>query len=682
MNFFAQEEHARRSSRRFVLLFVLAVIAVIVAIDVVAVVVGWGTQTYTSAATGQGVGIHTSRLDYVTLAWISVATLAVIGVASLYRSISLRSGGGAAVARSLGATPVPPDTDNFAWKRLRNVIEEIAIASGVPVPEIFVMENEAGINAFAAGYSPGDAAVCVTQGCLDKLTRDEMQGVIAHEFSHVLNGDMRLNIRLIGLLFGILVIGMLGRLLMYSGGRVSSGRSRSNGNGAVYIAVVGIALLIIGYVGFFFGRLIQAAVARSRETLADASAVQFTRQCSGIAGALKKIAALSEGSALVAQQKQEVAHMLFGEGSDAMSWFATHPPLLQRIKTLDPAFHPDELVAITHAWQQPRQETPSQQAADDDDDDDTSLAGFTPLIIGAAVAAGATSGNASLPAAGATTRLDVNAVTAQVATPGADDYRAAFGLHRSIPTELQNAARDPQQAPAVVLALALSRGPDGAGARRQQLEALRRNVDDGTVERVAALAKLADGLHPMLRLPLASLAFPTLRKRPRAQLQKFIAQLQTLIEADGQTSLDEYCLAKLVQVQVLDALDPGAAFARSRVKLADCIEETRDLFALVAYYGNDDPERAKQAFLHAVNEAMPEQNLLYARPDAWQASLDAALLKLDRLGPPGKELVVRGLTRAISDDGVVTLAESELLRMVCAALHCPLPPMLQTANAA
>ncbi|MDN5924879.1 MAG: peptidase M48 Ste24p, partial [Xanthomonadales bacterium] len=178
-------------------------------------------------------------------------------------------------------------------------------------------------------------------------------------------------------------------------------------------------------------------------------------------------------------------------------------------------------------------------------------------------------------------------------------------------------------------------------------------------------------------MPLASLAFPTLRKRPRPQLLEFIARLQTLIEADGQIDLDEYCLAKLVQVQVIDALNPGAAFARSRVKLVDCIDEARDLFALIAYYGNDNAERAKQAFLHAVEMALPGQVLMYARPDAWQAALDTALHKLDRLGPPGKELVVRGLTRAISDDGVVSLAESELLRVVCAALHCPLPPILR-----
>src|SRR5699024_7707719 len=266
MDFFAHQHQVRRSSRRLVVLFALAVLAVIVAVDVVVVLafgLGLGQQGDYEGPASQLV------VDWPPLCLVSLSVLALIALASMYRMASLR-GGGASVARGMGATPVPADTADPVWRRLRNVIEEIAIASGVPVPDIFVMENEAGINAFAAGYTPSDAAVCVTQGCLDRLTRDELQGVIAHEFSHVLNGDMRLNIRLMGLLFGILVIGIVGRFMLYSGGRV---RSRNN-NGTASLALVGIAVFVIGYVGFFFGRLIQAAVARSRESLADASAVQ------------------------------------------------------------------------------------------------------------------------------------------------------------------------------------------------------------------------------------------------------------------------------------------------------------------------------------------------------------------------------------------------------------------------
>ena len=664
MNFFALQEKARQSSRRMVVLFSLAVIVIVIAVDAVAVLVGFGRRMSDTGVV----------LDYPRLALVSLGVMAVIGLASLFRTMSLRDGG-SAVARGMGATPVTPDTTNPAWRRLRNVIEEIAIASGVPVPEIYIMENEAGINAFAAGYSPADAAVCVTQGCLDKLTRDELQGVIAHEFSHVLNGDMRLNIRLVGLLFGILVIGVLGRLLMYSGGRVSS--RRSNGT---YVAVIGLALMVIGYIGFFFGRLIQAAVARSREALADASAVQFTRQSSGIAGALKKIAALTEGSLLEAQDTQQVAHMLFGEGLQGASMFATHPPLMQRIKTLDPAFKRDELFAIARAWQEPVK-------AADADSKESSLSGWAPAggavpdipgteampgIATAILGAGA----ATLPAQGARMGVTADGVTAQVATPGNDDFTLAGGLHQNIPDDLAEAARDARQAPWLLLAMAVSRSDD---SRMLQLGAASRLLDgDGMVQVPQFVRRLRD-LHPLLRLPLAAMAFPTLRRLPRPRLEKLVTWLEKIIDADGKVELDEYCLAKLVQVQVIDALDPSAAFAQGRKRLSGSFDEMRDLFALVAHYGNDDENAARRAFMAACEEAVPGRPLEYARPDDWQRALDEALAKLDRISPAGKELVVRGLTRAIRDDGQVTVAESELLRVVCAALHCPLPPMLQAA---
>ncbi|HLI17737.1 MAG TPA: M48 family metallopeptidase, partial [Rhodanobacteraceae bacterium] len=332
MDFFAREAKVRHSSRMLVLLFALAVLAIVIAVDVVCAFFLVGFRP------GPLIGI-------------AVAVVVLIGLCSAYRVASL-AGGGAAVAREMHAVQVPADTNNPQWRRLRNVIEEVAIASGVPVPEIYVMQNEAAINAFAAGYTPTDAVVCVTQGCLDKLNRDELQGVIAHEFSHVLNGDMRLNIRLMGLLFGIMVIWVIGRFLMWGGfwgvgdndGRGGRGRGSSG-----QVALAGLALLAIGAIGVFFGRLIQAAVSRQRESLADASAVQFTRQTSGIAGALKKIAVFEEGSALQAPRRDEVRHMLFGD-AEASSLFATHPPIIERIKALEPGFKPEELDAYVKQW--------------------------------------------------------------------------------------------------------------------------------------------------------------------------------------------------------------------------------------------------------------------------------------------------------------------------------------------
>ena len=312
MNFFERQARARRNTTRLVLLFALAVAGIVVAVDLGVLLVFGG--------------------EPALLAMSTLLALGVIGIGSLYRMASLR-GGGEAVALQMGGVPVPEDTTDLHLRRLRNVVEEMSIASGVPVPKVYVMEHEAGINAFAAGYSPSDAVIAVTRGALDRLNRDELQGVIAHEYSHILNGDMRLNIRLVGVLFGILMIGLIGRKILQHGGGGVRGR------GAMPVLVGALIALVVGYVGLFFGRLIKAGVSRSREVLADASAVQFTRQTAGLAGALKKIGGLHDGSRLAERaEAEEVSHMLFGDGTGLRGLFATHPPLLQRIQALEPSF--------------------------------------------------------------------------------------------------------------------------------------------------------------------------------------------------------------------------------------------------------------------------------------------------------------------------------------------------------
>ena len=502
MDFFAHQAKVRRSSRWLVVLFVLAVLAVIAAVDVV-VVLAFGLHGAVQSdqlGPGQAAGFI---IDWPTVAMVSVAVLVLIVLASMYRMASLR-GGGAVVAQGMGATPVPTDTTNPAWRRLRNIIEEIAIASSVPVPDIYVMEQETGINAFAAGYTPSDAAVCVTQGCLERLNRDELQGVIAHEFSHVLNGDMRLNIRLMGLLFGILVIGIVGRFMLYSGagGRV---RSRDN-NGTASLAMIGIAVVIVGYIGFFFGRLIQAAVSRSRESLADASAVQFTRQTRGIAGALKKIAALQEGSQLAAHNKQEVAHMLFGEAGRFSSLFATHPPLPERLQALGVKWDEKEIEALARAWQQPRRAVDPERATAS-----TSVAGFAPQqVVGMAAAAPASP--AEMPEADASWQMSQAGASSRVGQPAMADFDLAGLLRDRLPTNLREAGKDPHQARALLLALAMDRG---AGVRDAQLLTIDHALGSDCAEDADRMLKMLVDLHPMQRLPLAALLFPALRRRPR-----------------------------------------------------------------------------------------------------------------------------------------------------------------------
>ncbi|HTV78440.1 MAG TPA: M48 family metallopeptidase, partial [Steroidobacteraceae bacterium] len=319
MDFYAYQARARRESRAFVLMFSLAVAAVVIALDAVIFTVLAGRQA-TSYAGGYGAASEGGSLDPLEFAIhnpgaafvVSALLVGVIALASLFRSAQLR-GGGAVVAQSLGGVRVERDSTDPARKRLRNIIEEMAIASGVPVPEIYVLEQEPAINAFAAGHTPANACITVTQGALDHLNRDELQGVIGHEFSHILNGDMRLNIQLMGAIFGLLVIAIIGRLVFSFAPRGGNDRDRRGNLGWV---AVGLAAMVLGYLGLLAGRILQAAVSRQRERLADASAVQFTRNTLGLKGALLKIAALEEGSKFVAADAEEVAHMLFAPGLD------------------------------------------------------------------------------------------------------------------------------------------------------------------------------------------------------------------------------------------------------------------------------------------------------------------------------------------------------------------------------
>ena len=329
MRFFEHQARARRRTLWLVLGMLVATAIVVVAVDAVV-----AFAAYLSSDTPQAGFDRWWPAQTGLLATATAITLLLIGGGSLYKMVAL-SGGGAEVARSVGAVPIESDTTDPARKRLVNVVEEMAIAAGIPVPAIFVMEGESGINAFAAGYSPSDAAIAVTQGTLDTLTRDELQGVIAHEFSHIFNGDMRLNLRLTGLLHGILLIALVGRGMM----RVSG---RGDGKGAAFLVSTGFALFVVGFIGVLCARIIKAAVSRSREFLADASAVQFTRNPSGIGGALKKIAA-GDGSVLAHTEAEEVSHMLFATGISFTSLMATHPPIEDRIRAIEPRFDPREL---------------------------------------------------------------------------------------------------------------------------------------------------------------------------------------------------------------------------------------------------------------------------------------------------------------------------------------------------
>ena len=647
MNFFERQQQARTSSRRLVFLFALAVIGIVVAIDL-AVWAALGVAQPAHELERSGVAAGDSRIGILVA--VTLLTLAVIGISSLVRIAMLR-GGGAEVARSMGATPVSADTTEPSLRRLRNVVEEIAIASSTPVPEIYVMEEEEGINAFAAGYSPNDAVIAVTRGALDRLNRDELQGVVAHEFSHILNGDMRLNIRLMGVLFGILVLGIIGRriLIHVRGGRDSKG--------VAAVLAAGVVLMIVGYVGLFFGRLIKAGVSRSREVLADASAVQFTRQTQGLAGALKKIAGLPAGSRLGNGDTEEVSHMLFGEGLGFSSLFATHPPILERIKAIDPTFDPSQFEQVKARW---AHRLPV--AAEED------------MALGFAPDGSRLASRGTLPVA--QTQLDVSphVVAAQVGSPAADDFQRADAIGNALTSELRELARRQDRAIPLVLALLLDAD---ASLRERQLGEVTTTIDEATAMATRVLYGSVASLHPMLRLPLASLAFPVLRRRPRPELARFLRCCERLIAADGRVALSEYCLGRLLRRQTVEALDPSRYAPTGRRKLAQVRDAVTTLLAVLAQQGHDSDAEAQRAYAAGMVRVFPGVATRYAPPTDFVAALEQALSTLDDVDPMGKALLVEGLVAAISHDGHVSVSEAELLRTVCAVLHCPLPPMLE-----
>lgn len=629
MNFFEHQSRARAQSRWMIFAFAVSVAATVLGVTaVMAVGVAFGRAEHLTLSDAL-----LPRLPGLLLLAALITT--VIALASLYKIAQLKAGGGA-VASSLGGVPVPPETREPRLRRLRNVVEEIAIASGVPVPQIYVLEHEGGINAFAAGYAPTDAAVAVTRGALEKLSRDELQGVIAHEFSHVLNGDMRLNIRLMGLVFGLLVIYVIGREIVE--------RTPRGGKRGPTLATVGFGLMAAGGLGLMCGRLIKAGISRQREYLADASAVQFTRQASGIAGALKKIAGIRGGSKLEEKKGEEISHMLFGDGFGYARFFATHPPVVERIRRIEPQFNPSLLKAQAAGWNAP---------------------GYLSEV--------GDEGPVKFLAAAVSRGVTPSAVVAQVGHPGADDYRYAETLHATLPEVLRQAAQRDADAPALLMALLLDADERIAAMQRGAIASARGVV---TERRVVELHRASENLHAALRLPLADLAFATLRHRPAAELQALQALLQQLASADGRVGAFEFVLGRLLAVQLGDWLSPASHSTPGKLRLAALEDEAALLLAVVADAGTASGDGARRAFAQGWAHLWPQSARQPRMPADWPQALDAALTRLDGLQPLGKQVLLEALVKTLAHDGRVTVGEAELLRVVCASLHCPLPPAL------
>jgi Zn-dependent protease with chaperone function len=671
VDFYSRQAAARGQSRWLVFAFILALLAVALALDFV---------LFTFLA-GRGRHFSLNALDYVAAnpgqaLTSTVLVMGVLGLASLYKSIELRGGGGV-VARSLGGVLVTADTTDLKRKRLLNVVEEMAIASGVPMPEVYVLEQEPGINAFAAGHTPANAAVTVTQGALDRLTRDELQGVIGHEFSHVLNGDMRLNVQLMGWVFGLFVIGLIGRLILQFSPRTD--RRDSN---AAFLAL-GFAIMVLGYVGLFAGRILQAAVSRQRERLADASGVQFTRNPDGLKGALVKIAALPHGSALVAADAEQAAHMFF---ADALSRvFATHPPILERIRELDPHFDVSELErAAAEPDQQPSLTEFAGQAGA------SGAAGASAGSVAATGTAGAAAlsqfaggglgrfgqisrgaGGGELARTGGVGVDHATRAVAQVGGPDTTHIEHAQAVRLALPPGARELTESPGGAQALILAMLISTDP---AVRGRQLELLAKSTNAASVDVIQRVLPIAHDLNPMLRLPLLQLAFPALRRSTVPQRQSLARLVNDLIHADNRIDVFEFCLAKLLETLLNDEL--SASIPHGKLTLEDEINEISLLFATLAQIGAQDEEAARMAYEVGISTVLPMRRPPYTAVTDWQQKLSAALPRLDQLHPFAKKVVIEGLVKTVANDEMLMDEEAELLRTICALLHCPLPPLL------
>ncbi len=639
MNFFEQQDRARKQSRRLIFVFIMALLAIVVAIDLLLLLL-----VGVSASETEGVPTLSPQLfidNLPLLAGGAVATLLVIGLASLFKTMGLRAGGGK-VARDLGGNLVDSETRDARLRRLRNVVEEIALASGVPVPEIYVLERESGINAFAAGYTPADAAVAVSRGALEKLSRDELQGVIAHEFSHILNGDMRINIRLMGVLFGILVLALIGRRILIHSHFV--GRSSRNKNGGVVLAIA-FGLMAVGYIGLFFGRWIKAAVSRQREYLADASAVQFTRNPNGIGGALKKIAIYSDASYLDVDT-EEVSHMLFGNGRK-MYFFYTYPSLEDRIMKIDPGFQPEELERL--AAKIAREQITAEKTSD-------------------RKAAKAEKSQRGM--------FDVDNIIDQIGSPDFDRMLMAAAMSASIPGDINRAAHAQDWAPEVLFYTLLDKN---AQVREQQLLSIAQLMGSDSESRTRSLLEAGGMPGPEQRLPLLEVAFPNLKRHPPDRVKKVLDTIEALINADGRIDVFEYLLAKIIDQHLWETFNPHAVKVSGRKSLRACKIEVLQVAAVLASYGHTGGDAAQSAFIAGLETLGLDSKTTMPRLENWTTALDQALPKLDRLKSGEKEKLVRTLITVVLHDGRLEPAELELLRVICDLIHVPLP-MLSTTK--
>jgi len=642
MNFFESQDRVRQNTVKLVLLFTLAVVTLIVMTNLL-VMLAFG---YVNSDELRNGATLSEQMGWRTFGAVSIAVVIVVVVGSLYKIMTLSSGG-KAVAEALGGQLIAQNTEDLNQRKLLNVVEEMAIASGTPAPPVYLLADEPGINAFAAGFSPRDAVIGVTQGAIEQLNREQLQGVIAHEFSHIFNGDMRLNIRLMGVLHGILILGIIGYYILYSASFSRRGRSSDKGAGGILVLAIG--LMVIGFAGTFFGGLIKAAVSRQREYLADASAVQFTRNPNGIADALKRIGGIEAGSIVANPGAPEVSHAFFANGVKGFvqSLSATHPPLAERIRRIDPhwdgkfdhavkAMSPEAQEEVTDAAG--RQQTARHVAA---------------VVTGAAMA-------------------DVMGAIDQIGNPKQETIHHARLLISELPAVIREAAHEPYGARAVIYSLVLDKGE---AVRADQLRQLKNHADPDVYALTQRFMPEMDGLDIKFRLPLIDIAIPALKQLSLSQYQSFRHNLVALIAMDSKVDLLEWSLQKILfnhlDSHFFKLSQPKARYSH----LGQLKKEVALILSVMAYAGHPQQGDAEKAFNAAISEQELSGIKLLTKNEISLSDLDQSLEKLAGLRPLAKPQLLKACVASIVHDQIVSPVEVELLRAFSDALDCPMPPV-------
>lgn len=630
MNFFSQQDRARRKTLWLVALLIAAVIALIaVTVLVLSSMLYFTQQPMDSPNMAQAAHtpfsqhlLHMLTSDLVY--WVAAGVLLMVISGSFFKLIQL-GGNGRKVAEALNGRLIPPNTQDPAERKVLNVVEEMALASGNPVPPVYVLEEQ-GINAFAAGTDRRNAVIGVTRGCIELLSRDELQGVIAHEFSHIHYGDMRLNLRLVAVLHGILLIGLIGSYML----RSSAYGGRSKNQGAQL--GMGLALVILGYAGVFFGHLIRSAVSRQREYLADASAVQFTRNPAGIANALKKIGGANHHALLDAPKAGEFGHLYFGQGvSSALgSLTATHPPLSERIKRIEPDWNGEYITPVRQAPEPepaPAKEEPRRPGLE------------MAMVLGSA------------------------ALVEEIGNPGADSLADAQALIQGLPQAIYDAAHDPFMARALIYGLLIDRAHPNH--LEQQLAHLKKAAHPVTFRAFKSLDEQVAQLPREQYLPLIELAMPALKAQSASQYEVFKRNLTALIRTDGKVSVFEWCLYRSV-TQNCEGNSP-----KGNKKLSALSGPIAVVLSAVCAHGqNARPEAA----LKAAAEQLSGVDLpaLKCQEGSFK-ELDQALRELAHLKPLEKPKLLKAIAACIHADHQVTPEEAELFRAIADSLNCPVP---------